>query len=205
MIVTANFFHLKHMLLETIAQPLLTYIRRYVELSKQDVEAISDAYQIRTYKKGDYFIKQGDRIDEIAFVVEGVMRVYRESKGKEITLFLRDENSFVTSITGYSGHHLSPYSVQALEDATLLVMSSEQRQALFEQSVAYQRFSMMVLERTVQDMEVRIDSQIADNAARRYLKLLQDHPSLIQRVPQYHLASYLGVTPESLSRLRKYL
>lgn len=193
------------MLLETIAQPLLTYIRRYVELSKQDVEAISNAYQIQSYKKGDFFIRQGDRIDEIAFVVEGVMRVYRESKGKEITLFLRDENSFVTSITGYSGHHLSPYSVQALEDATLLVMSSEARQALFEQSIAYQRFSMMVLERTVQDMEVRIDSQIADNAARRYLRLLQDHPSLIQRVPQYHLASYLGVTPESLSRLRKYL
>ena len=111
----------------------------------------------------------------------------------------------MTSVTGYSTHRLSPYSVQALEDSTLLVMTSEDRATLFEESQAYQRFSMMMLERTVQDMEGRIDSQIADNAADRYLRLLQDHPSLIQRVPQYHLASYLGVTPESLSRLRKYL
>lgn len=193
------------MLSENITQPLLSYIRRYVELSPEDVDAINSAYQTREFKKGDFFINQGDHIDEVAFVIEGVMRVYRTDKGKEVTLFLRDENSFVTSVTGYSTHRLSPYSVQALEDSTLLVMSSEDRATLFEECQAYQRFSMMMLERTVQDMEGRIDSQIADNAANRYLRLLQDHPSLIQRVPQYHLASYLGVTPESLSRLRKYL
>ncbi len=193
------------MLSENITQPLLSYIRRYVELSPEDVDAINSAYRTREFKKGDFFITQGDHIDEVAFVIEGVMRVYRTDKGKEVTLFLRDENSFVTSVTGYSTHRLSPYSVQALEDSTLLVMSSEDRATLFEECQAYQRFSMMMLERTVQDMEGRIDSQIADNAANRYLRLLQDHPSLIQRVPQYHLASYLGVTPESLSRLRKYL
>ncbi len=193
------------MLSENITQPLLSYIRRYVELSQEDVDAINSAYQTRPFKKGDFFIHQGDHIEEVAFVIEGVMRVYRTDKGKEVTLFLRDENSFVTSVTGYSTHRLSPYSVQALEDSTLLVMTSEDRATLFEESQAYQRFSLMMLERTVQDMEGRIDSQIADNAADRYLRLLQDHPSLIQRVPQYHLASYLGVTPESLSRLRKYL
>ncbi|MFT4033763.1 MAG: Crp/Fnr family transcriptional regulator [Siphonobacter sp.] len=185
--------------------PLVSYIRRYVELSEQDLEAIRNAYEVQTLKKGDFFIHQGDHINEVAFVSEGVLRVFRNSKGKEVTLFLRDENSFVTSVTGYSGHRLSPYSVQTLEDSVLLVMSSEKRQELFDRSIAYQRFSLMMLERTVQDMEIRIDSQIADNAARRYLRLLEDHPSLIQRVPQYHLASYLGVTPESLSRLRKYL
>ncbi len=184
-------------------QPLLGYISRFVDFPAKEIPLLQTYFRSESIAMGASWLQQGEAIQEIGFVCEGLLRVFRTDQGREITLFLKKENDFTGSLTDYTNRKLSPYTVEAIEETRLLVISRSDQRQLLEKSAAYREFTFKVLEETATQAQFRVDSLISQRGHERYLGFLQNQTSLAGRVTQYHVASYLGLAPESLSRLRR--
>ncbi|MFA9463117.1 MAG: Crp/Fnr family transcriptional regulator [Velocimicrobium sp.] len=157
-----------------------------------------------TIKKNDYFIKSDDIPDKVAFIVQGVFRVYYLTQsGNDNTLVFRDENKFLSAYSSFLENVKSKYSFQALEDSTLLYISLNDYIELSTEHVCWQiittKYSQMLfVEKENREMEL-----LGDDAETRYNNFTKKFPELVMRIPQFHIASYIGITPETLSRIRK--
>ena len=157
-----------------------------------------------TLKAKDFFVKAGDVCTDLAFVDQGVLRMfYINERGKEINLQFFFENDFVVSYQSFILQNKGKYYIQALEDCKLITISNEALQNAYKSSMAWQQFGRIVAEKVYVLAEQRTESLMFLTAEERYLMLLQKRPWLFERVPLFHIASYLGIERESLSRLRK--
>ena len=154
----------------------------------------------KVLKKGDYFLKEGQKVNEIAFVEKGVLRIFYLSDGKEINNHFFLENDYAVSYLDFLKGTRSRYYIQALEACELYTFNSNGLQAAYDQSKNWERFESAYATSTN-----RFESFLFLSAKERYLQMQKDHPQFIQRIPLYHLASYLGIERESLSRIRKEL
>ena len=157
-------------------------------------------------KAKDYFTRENETCREIAFVNQGVLRMYYISPaGKEINTMFFFENDFMTSYQSLLLQQPGRYFIQALERCELITVANATLQNAYEQSHLWNKFGRLIAERSYINSERRIENLLFLNAEERYLNLLKTHPRVFEQVPLYHIASYLGIERESLSRLRKKL
>ncbi len=157
-------------------------------------------------KAKEFFVQAGDVCTDLAFVEEGVLRMYYiNDRGKEINLQFFFENDFVVSYQSFILQNQGKYYIQALEDCKLITISNEALQNAYKSSMAWQQFGRIIAEKVYVLAEQRTENLMFLSAEERYLKLLQKRPWLFEKVPLFHIASYLGIERESLSRLRKKL
>jgi CRP/FNR family transcriptional regulator, anaerobic regulatory protein len=157
-------------------------------------------------KAKDFFVQAGDVCTDMAFVEQGVLRMYYVTdNGKEINLQFFFENEFVVSYQSFILQNKSKYYIQALADCKLITISNESLQNAYKSSMAWQQFGRIIAEKVYVLTEQRTESLLFLTAEERYLKLLQKRPWIFEKVPLFHIASYLGIERESLSRLRKKL
>lgn len=159
----------------------------------------------KVLKKGDYFLREGQRVNEIAFVEKGVLRFFYLSDGKEINNHFFLENDYAVSYLDFLKGTRSRYYIQALEACELYTFNSSGLQAAYDQSKNWERFGRIIAESAYATSTNRFESFLFLSAKERYLQMQKDHPQFLQRIPLYHLASYLGIERESLSRIRKEL
>ncbi len=158
-------------------------------------------------KKGDYFVREGEFNDSLAFILQGAMRAfYTTKKGMEYNKMFFIENSFSVSfasaLTGKPGY----LNFQLLEDCKMLVTSYSKIVNLFDKHHSIERFIRIILENEwVIKKELREIQLATLNAGERYIQFRKDYPGLDQRIPLYHIASNLGITPVQLSRIRANL
>lgn len=153
--------------------------------------------------KGEYLFREGNVCQFVGFIVKGCFRVFFLKEGKEITFDFFAENRFIVDYESYFRQQPTRFYFQAVEDSTLSILNNTCVEMLFEQPLEGQRLQRIVVESVFFRFRDRLLSLYADKPEERYLNLLQTEPELIQRVPQYYLASYLGIEPESLSRLKR--
>lgn len=152
----------------------------------------------------DYFLREGQINSQLAFVQEGVMRMfYIAEDGKEINVQFFFEDDFVASYQSFITQTPSKYYIQALEDCELITISYESLQNAYTHSLAWQQFGRIIAEKVYTLSEQRTESFLFMSAEERYLNLLKKRPIVFEKVPLYHIASFLGIERESLSRLRK--
>ena len=162
--------------------------------------------KFRELKAKEYFIREGETCRELAFVNKGVLRMYYLSPGgKEINTMFFFENDFVTSFQSLLQQKPGRYFIQALEDCELITVAYETLQHAYEQSPLWGKFGRLMAEKSYIIAEKRIESLLFLDAEERYLNLVKTYPRVFEQVPLYHIASYLGIERESLSRLRKRL
>ena len=154
-------------------------------------------------KKGEFWIKEGEFKDDLLFVNKGMLRAFFMKRDIEKTFDLIAENQVFTSANCYSLGVPSRDYIQAVEDTHFCSISKENLEIMFSHSVKWERAGRIIAEFYTVDQEDRIRSFIVDTAQERYEKLAKNRPELIQRTPQIYLANYLGITPQSLSRLRR--
>jgi|ERR1043165_1721833 CRP-like cAMP-binding protein len=193
--------------METLPEKLVKTIQHFTDLPTADWQRLTDVMHEAEVKKGDFFLKQGKVCSHLGFLVSGVMRVYHLANDKEYTSYFNfgSRNPFVSSYSSFVTRKPSHESIHALEDCKLAQISYDDLQQLYSESAAFQKLGRLIAEYNYTLAVERIYSLQHNTANERYVQLMDMYPNLINVVPHHYVASYLGVTPESLSRIRKEL
>jgi CRP-like cAMP-binding protein len=183
---------------------LFNFIAKYMPLSVEEKEAIIELDIFRNYKKGTVLLKEGQYSKVGYFVIKGCIRSYYVIDGEEKT------TAFYTELDSFSplcvvNNKPSEYYVACVEDSILTVANPEMEKIIFEKFPRFETLCRILSEELLAKSQASFDDFKTSSPEQRYLKLLETRPDLLQRVPQHQLASYLGMKPQSLSRIRKRL
>ena len=180
---------------------LFEFIAKYISLSEEEKAAILSLGIFRSVKKGTVLLSQGQRSQESYFVLKGCLRAYYMIDGEEKTTAFYTEMEGITPQCVLSKEP-SGYYMAALEDTLITVSTPGMEAESFEKFPRFETLCRMISEEQLAKSQLSFDEFKTSSPEERYLRLVQNRPDLLQRVPQHQLASYLGITPQSLSRLR---
>ncbi|TDB62694.1 Crp/Fnr family transcriptional regulator [Arundinibacter roseus] len=181
---------------------LSDFIKSKINISDNDLQAIVSSFQVRTVQKGNFLIKKGQFVTSFYFIKSGGLRIYFDRDEKQITGWLAFKSDFFTELNSLKSGQPTLFNIQAIEDTTLLSIDKIQMENLYTKFPAWQQFGREIWEDAFLKVINGILSYQTMTAEERYLNMLK-HSDLLQRVPLKQLASYLGITQTSLSRLRK--
>lgn len=181
----------------------ISYFSKISQLSVEESNAIAESMCIKTFKKGDYLLKEGQKSIDTYFIMEGCVREYIVIDGEEKTTNFFTEEQWVISLNNFGYQTPSETNLICVEDTTVSVGNEEQARKMFEKFPRFETISRAIVEADFAEHKKQLTSYLTDSPEQRYLKLLKSRPDIFQRVPQYQIASYIGVKPESLSRIRK--
>jgi len=186
--------------------PLITFLQLLRFLSNEDQQLICSAFETRAFKEGDVLFKSGRVCHELFFICEGILRIVKmNEKGVEVTYFFVKENQFCTILHSFNNDVPAQESIQAACNAEVLVISKSKLLALYKQLPYFRTMIDQITQQRLLD-KVRIrNSYLGEDSASRYRLFIMQHPDIALRVPLKDIASYLGITPQSLSRIRKNL
>ena len=184
-------------------EKLLKYFQRIMPLTEEEARAITETMTIRQYSKGTVLLKEGQVSTEVYFVLEGCVRQFYLVDGEEKTANFFTEEQWVISMNSFSQNQPSNHFLDCCIDSTLVVGNRDKEESLYRRFPKFETVSRKVMEKVFAEQQEIMSSYTTDTAEQRYLKLLKARPDLFQKIPQYQIASYVGVKPESLSRIRK--
>lgn len=183
---------------------IIDFITRYITLSENEKAVILEQNVFRNYSKNELLLREGELPSECFFILKGSIRKFYLIDGEERNTEFYFENDAITPV-GYVTKNPSSYFLSALEDTIVAIGTDERNKVLIER---IPRLAGMVATMTTQQVlqtENTLDQFKTLNPENRYLQLIQERPDIFERVPLYHIATYLGITPVSLSRMRKRL
>lgn len=182
------------------------YLSKVFEVPAERLNLCSIHYEIKKIPKGEYLLQYGEICRNTFFVEKGLLRMYSIDKnGKEHIIQFAPENWLIGDRSSLYFSEKSNYYIEAVEDSEVSVLSRDFFNKLLEEFPNSIEKNDLVLQKHVKSLQDRINSLLGETAEERYLKFIKMYPDLLLRVPQWMVASYLGITPESLSRVRKEL
>lgn len=184
-------------------ESLLNAIRYFIPLSAQDEEIVCRLFHKKVFKKGEYLLQAGNICRYVIFIETGLVRYYINSDGEERTNYFNKEGEFVCNYISFLPQIPSYVNIQALEDTTIFVISFNDIQQLYKEVEHGERFGRLAIEQVYLNAINQIASLYTDPPEVRYSKFLSSYRDIVQRIPQYYIASYVGIKPQSLSRIRK--
>lgn len=178
-------------------------IKHLVSPADDEIEMFLALFKSRSLEQGSYFLRSGDQSTEMAFVNAGLLRFFYETAdGKEFNKSFITESRFAGAYSAYLTQTPTRFSIQALEPTQLLVCDFKRLVELFDRHLCWERMGRLLAEQLYIKKETREAEFLLDNAETRYRNFQQTYPGLEDRLAQYHVASYLGITPVALSRIR---
>ena len=182
---------------------LINYLLQFGSLNQQQINLVVKKAEEKTLRKEAYFSEAGNIAQQVGFLLEGILRVCYNNQGDEITRYFLDENNFVVDLNSFTSRIPSTEYVQAITDCRLILFSYSNWRDLSNTIVAWDKILSKITAKALLQKTERISPLVAENATIRYLEFHQKYPNLSNRIPLSYLASYLGITPSSLSRIRK--
>ncbi|MDW7690548.1 Crp/Fnr family transcriptional regulator [Flammeovirgaceae bacterium SG7u.111] len=182
-------------------------IRKYFDglyqLDDENWELIGSCFQKTVYKKGEVLLAEGDVCDFVAFVESGIFRFFHLKEGDEKISGFFFENDMMSNYPSFTNREPSTYYIDCMKDGAVWKIKKEDMVRLFEESHQLERLGRLMAERLFAMIVRRLESFVYETPEQRYQALLAKGSRLIQEIPQYMLASYVGVSAETLSRIRK--
>lgn len=180
---------------------LFDFLSQYVNLNEEEKQAILDLDIFHSFKKGTVLLEEGQNSKKGYFVLKGIIRKYYNLNGEFKT------TAFYTEMEGLTPHCVtnikpSEYYIDCVEDSILTVATPDMEVQIFEKFPKFETLCRLLSEDLLAKQQVNFDDFKLNSPEDRYLKLVDHRPDLLQRVPQHLLASYLGIKPQSLSRLK---
>lgn len=181
-------------------------LEKFVGLTEEEWQLFASHIKFITLKKKQHFAQEGKICDHIAYILRGSARYYHIKDGEDITGYFSFEREFTSSYKSFLTQQPSLVYIQALEETELIAISYADMQKMYAHPVlAYkmERFGRMVAEFYLLCYEDRVTSFVTQTPEERYNKLLETGREILQRIPQHYIANFLGITPVSLSRIRR--
>ncbi len=182
---------------------LTRYLRNYIDISDDEVELFQAALKTKTIQKKDYLLKEGKTCTARYFITKGYFRhFYIDTKGNEQIVHFGIENWWITDYASLVNTTPSKMYIQAMEDAEYLELSQDALEALYIKLPKIERFFRIIMEKTYIASQQRIEYMFSLSGKQLYETFILANPEFANRVPQYMLASYLGLTPEFISKIK---
>jgi CRP/FNR family transcriptional regulator, anaerobic regulatory protein len=182
---------------------LINFIKCYCDLAPEELDTVIQKFVPRTVRKNQFLLKKGQTCNEFIYTVSGCFRHYlKDDKGAEITTWIVFDDMLATELSSFVSGQPSSYYIIALTDCEILTISRQELYKLYQEIPAFQQFGRKIAEEIAVGAINRVISHLNETAASRYNNLLEKS-DYVQRIPLKYLASFLGVTVSSLSRLRK--
>lgn len=186
--------------------PILANVQRYVSLTPEDEAAFTAIISERKLRKRQFLVQPGFVCTHQSYVLQGAFRAYFvTNEGIDHTIQFALEDWFISDFNSYINQQPASLYVEALEEAVVQQIEYEAVEQLCADRPIFERYFRMVAQRAFAFSQRRILSNLGNTAEERYVEFQAQYPTIVQRVPQYALASYLGMTPEFLSKIRKRL
>jgi CRP/FNR family cyclic AMP-dependent transcriptional regulator len=179
------------------------HINRSCRLSEADFDILDSLLEKRIVKRKTMLLQEGEVCHFEAFVNQGCIRsYYLDENGFEVTLQFAIEDWWVSDIASFHDQQPSHMFIEALEDCELLILNPATKESLLQQIPSLERYFRLMVQRNLSSLQSRLFKTIATSAQDKYLDFLEKYPTIPQRVPQHYIASYLGISPEFLSKVR---
>jgi len=187
-------------------EPLYTHVRKRVALTKGEYDRCRTFFIPKKIRKKQFLLQEGEVCTHLAFVLKGCLRSYTVDRGgEEHIVQFATEDWWISDLQSFLSGNPSAYTIDALEDSEVLLLEKKAREPLLSEVPKFERFFRLLLEANYVASHRRIEETLSISAEERYLAFTKTYPALVQRIPQNQIASYLGVTPQSLSRIRNEL
>lgn len=194
---------MKENLSQASIEPLLNYFDRLILLNKEEKELVTQKFRPRLYRKKQYVLQEGDVCMQMNFVVRGCLRMYKiDEKGGTHILQFAAENNWITDLGSFYTEQPSELTIDASDDTMLLQINRNDLISLYTKAPKFDRIFRVLIENSFVSLQKRLLQNISSTAEERYQSFLDVYPHLFNRLPQTQIASFLGITPEFLSRLR---
>ncbi|UTW65317.1 Crp/Fnr family transcriptional regulator [bacterium SCSIO 12643] len=181
---------------------LRSHIETYISLNNEELIFLENSLEKRTYAKGAYIFTEGNVSDEIYFVSKGCVRLFYNVDGIEKTAFFYTEGQFICAGESYTYNVPAVENYQAIEPTELLVFTKSKTELLLQEVPKFEVIARIATENELITSQKMIASFVTKSAEQRYIDLLNNQGDLFLRVPQQYIASFLGVSPETLSRIK---
>lgn len=185
---------------------LIDHLKKFGYLSKKDISLISEHTVVKGFKMGESFVDAGKNVNQVGFILSGVFRYFfYDKEGNEITSLFMLENDFVTNISSFNEYIPSSGTIIAETECSVIIISRKLWELYFEKIPNWNSIMQAVTNKTLLAKTNFQRKLLSQDAKTSYLDFLEKYPSIIQRVPLIHVASFLGITKFSLSRIRKQI
>lgn len=179
--------------------------RQFTDFNDSELEVIMPYFEFRKIKKKSILLEVGKISSEVFYLIKGCIRLYCEKDGEELSTYFFTENMFAGSYDSFISRKPSKVAIETLEDTELLVLTYESQEKLYKVFPKMNEFIRKAIEQRFVLLHDLFISYLLNSPEERYLVLLKERPDLLQRIPQHQIASFLGVTRVSLSRIRNRL
>lgn len=183
----------------------VTLISQLTPITKEEEFAIINTYIIKNFKKGDYLLKAGELSEESYYVINGCVREYKLTDGEEDTINFYTENQSFSNYDSIYNKAPSKINFICSEPTILVVINIEKEKAFYNTFSRFKEYCLDEMDKIIGEQRQQLTDFYRLKPEQRYLKIVSERPDLIQRVPQHQIASFLGIKPETLSRIRARL
>ena len=184
-------------------EQILNRLSHFISLDKNEQDIFVSKLTLKKFKKKELILNEGQICKHAYFINEGCLRYYYNVEGKENTAQFFFENGWYTDFDSFLTGNPTKQNIETLEKTEILLLSAKDLQQLYIDIPKFERFGRLIAENAF--LGIRQRSEMLENltAEQRYLLLLKERPKVVARIPQHYIASYLGIKPQSLSRIRK--
>jgi CRP-like cAMP-binding protein len=187
-------------------EPLIAYISKFIELSDEEIQILLSKIKYRKYKKGQYLLQQEDICNYNTYILSGCTKTYHlDQEGNEHIIHFCVEDWWSADLGSFVSQEPADYNIQCIEDTEVLQFSYANQEELFREIPKLERLFRKMIERALVAAQKRIIRNFSMTAKERYQYFKSQYPSIEQRIPQYMIASYLGITKEFLSKIKSQL
>ncbi len=182
---------------------LINKIKEYIPLYEADVQVIDSMFVAEKFKPNEIILDEGEICNKLWFIAKGLVRYTINTDGEPRTFIFRNEGNFMSDSEGLIKHTPATKSIVAIEECLMYAITKTDLQQFYQKVTHGERFGRLLVEDIFIAAVKHIVSFYTESPESRYIKLLEQNKDFIQRIPQYHIASFLGIKPQSLCRIKK--